>query len=56
MYKLYHNDMMYRRYIYIIDKNAVTNISGFTFNDTYSFYQNDEESDVVNWFKDWCRS
>ena len=48
--------MMYRRYIYIIDKNAVTNISGFTFNDTYSFYQNDEESDVVNWFKDWCRS
>jgi len=49
-------DMMYRRYIYIIDKNAVTNISGFTFNDTYSFYQNDEESDVVNWFKDWCRS
>ena len=49
-------DMMYRRYIYIIDKNAVTNISGFTFNDTYSFYQNDEESDIVNWFKDWCRS
>lgn len=49
-------DMMYRRYIYIIDKNAVKNISGFTFNDTYSFYQNDEESDVVNWFKDWCRS
>lgn len=49
-------DMIYRRYIYIIDKNAVTNISGFTFNDTYSFYQNDEESDVVNWFKDWCRS
>ena len=49
-------DMMYRRYIYIIDKNAVTNISGFTFNDTYSFYQNDEESDVVNWYKDWCRS
>ncbi len=49
-------DMMYRRYIYIIDKNAVTNISGFTFNDTYSFYQNNEESDVVNWFKDWCHS
>ena len=49
-------DMLYRRYIYIIDKNAVTNVSGFTFNDTYSFYQNDEESDVVNWFKDWCRS
>lgn len=49
-------DMLYRRYIYIIDKNAVTNVRGFTFNDTSSFYQNDEKSDVVNWFKDWCYS
>ena len=49
-------DMLYRRYIYIIDKNAVTNVSRFTFNDTSSYYQNDEKSDVVNWFKDWCRS
>jgi len=49
-------DMLYRRYIYIVDKNAVTNVSRFTFNDTSSYYQNDEKSDVVNWFKDWCRS
>ena len=49
-------DMLYRRYIYIIDKNAVTNVRGFTFNDTSSYYQYEEESDIVNWFKDWCRS
>ena len=49
-------DMLSRRYIYIVDKNAVTNVRGFAFNDTASYYQYEEEADIVNWFKDWCRS
>lgn len=49
-------DMLYRRYIYIIDKNLATNVNGFIFNDTSSYYQFEEEADIVNWFKDWCRS
>ncbi len=49
-------DMLYRRYIYLIDKNAVTNVSEFTFNDSSSYYQYDEESDVVKWFDDWRKS
>lgn len=47
-------DMLLRRYIYLIDKNAVTNVNGFTFNDTASYYQYEEESDVIKWFKDWA--
>ena len=49
-------DMLYRRYIYIIDKNLATNVNGFIFNDTSSYYQFEEEADIVHWFKDWCRS
>lgn len=47
-------DMLFRRYIYLIDKNAVTDVNGFTFNDTASYYQYEEESDVIKWFKDWA--
>lgn len=49
-------DMLFRRYVYLIDKNAVTDVSGFTFNDTSSYFQYDEETDVIKWFNDWCQA
>lgn len=49
-------DMLFRRYIYFIDKNAVTDVNGFTFNDTASYYQYEEETDVIKWFRDWCQA
>lgn len=48
-------DMLMRRYVYLIDNIAATNISGFTFNDTSSYYQYEEEADVIKWFKEWCQ-
>ncbi len=48
-------DMLFRRYVYLIDKNAVTDVNGFTFNDTASYYQYEEEADVIKWFKEWCQ-
>jgi hypothetical protein len=49
-------DMLFRRYVYLIDKNAVTDVSGFTFNDTSSYFQYNEETDVIKWFNDWCQA
>lgn len=49
-------DMLFRRYVYIIDKNAVTNADSFNFTDESSYYQYDEENDVITWFKEWCQA
>lgn len=44
-------DMLFRRYVYVIDKNAVTNADSFNFTDESSYYQYDEENEAVAWFK-----
>lgn len=49
-------DMLFRRYVYVIDKNAVTNADSFSFTDESSYYQYDEENDVLTWFKEWCQA
>ena len=49
-------DMVCRRYVYLIDKNAVSNVNEFSFNDESSYYQYEEESDIVKWFENWCKS
>ena len=49
-------DMLFRRYVYVIDKNAVTNADSFNFTDESSYYQYDEENEAVAWFKEWCQA
>ena len=49
-------DMLFRRYVYVIDKNAVTNADSFNFTDESSYYQYEEENDVITWFKKWCQA
>lgn len=44
-------DMLFRRYVYVIDKNAVTNADSFNFTDESSYYQYDEKNEAVAWFK-----
>ena len=46
-------DMSYRRYIYIVDKNAVSKECVFSFDDSSSYYNYEEGSEVANWFKEW---
>lgn len=45
--------MLYRRYIYCIDKKAIANADNITFNDASDVYQFEEEKEVVEWYKEW---
>ncbi|HOH87742.1 dockerin type I domain-containing protein [Ruminococcus sp.] len=49
-------DMLFRRYVYLIDKNAVTNVNSFNYTDESSYYQYDEGNEVTEWFKEWCQA
>ena len=49
-------DMLFRRYVYLIDKNAVTNTNSFNFTDESSYYQYDEGNEVAAWFNEWCQA
>ena len=49
-------DMCYRRYVYIIDNGAIETVSNIAFTDTYSYFDDIEESVVVKWFKEWCQT
>jgi len=49
-------DMCYRRYLYIVDRNEVSNASSISFNDTSSRYGDIEGNDVVKWFNAWCQA
>lgn len=46
-------DMLYRRYVYCIDKNTAANTADITFNDTSAFYQYEEGNNIVKWFEEW---
>jgi len=49
-------DMCYRRYVYIIDNGAIETVNNIAFTDTYSYFDDIEESVVVKWFKEWCQT
>ena len=49
-------DMCYRRYVYTINKGDIETVNNTAFTDTYSYFDDIEESIVVKWFKEWCQS
>ncbi|MBO5384596.1 MAG: dockerin type I repeat-containing protein [Ruminococcus sp.] len=49
-------DMMYRRYAFAVNKNAVENVKQISYNETSSYYSYDEGNDVGRWFNDWCKT
>lgn len=47
-------DMLYRRYIFSIDKYSAQSIDGISFNDASSSYKNEEQYSVSEWYKEWA--
>lgn len=47
-------DMLYRRYIFSIDKESARNIGSFSFDDTSSSYKYEEHNAVSEWYKEWA--
>ncbi len=46
-------DMLYRRYIFVVNKEDVASVNGFSFTDSASDYAYEEEADVYSWFSTW---
>ena len=46
-------DMLYRRYIFAVNKEDVASVNGFSFTDSASDYAYEEEADVYSWFATW---
>ena len=49
-------DMLYRRYVFRVNKDDVRELTGFSFSDTDSVYSELEETIVIRWFKEWSQS
>ncbi len=49
-------DMLYRRYVFCVDKNAAANTADITFNDTSDFYQYEDGNDVAKWYVEWMNN